>query len=167
MSKIEESLSLFEKNTAKMFDIVDGLTEDQINWKMKLVLDDERWSVNQIIAHVEEVNYFWLSQFEEMLVNPTRSCGRSEEDFVIRQKAVDKADERKLSEMVENIKKSLPIIRDTLGTMTDEQMGLLFPVIGSPSEVPMGFMINHVYPEHVEFHIKHIERTLFAYSQYH
>jgi uncharacterized damage-inducible protein DinB len=153
MSKIQDSLSLFEKNVAKMLDLVGTLSEDQINWKMKLVLDDERWSVRQIVAHMEEVNYFWLAQFKEILAGSSRNCGRTAADYEARLKAVHEADNRPLADITTHIKKSMPLIRETLGAMTDEQMNMLVPVEGAPQKVPLGFMINHVYPEHAEEHI--------------
>lgn len=167
MSEIEEMLSLFEKNTAQMLAMIAGLTEDQINWKLPPVENEEHWSIRQIIAHIEEVNYFWVPQFQEALMNPSTKLGRADEGNKIRQRAVDKADERELSVMVENIKKSLPIIRNALGNMTNEQLKLVFPMKDVETNVPIGFLINHVYPEHVDTHMKQIERTLLDYAQYH
>ncbi len=167
MSEIDEMLTLFEKNTAKMLDMIAGLAEDQINWKLPSVENEEHWSIRQIIAHNEEVNYFWFPQFQEALINPSTKLGRANEGNKIRQMAVDKADERELSEMVENIKKSLPIIRNALGNITNEQLKLVFPMKDVEAKMPIGFLINHVYPEHVDSHMKQIEHTLFDYAQYH
>jgi uncharacterized damage-inducible protein DinB len=171
MSEIEKLLSIFERETAKMLDLVGILTEEQLDWRIPLGKDEESWSVRQIVAHIEEVNYFWYPQFKEALINPSTKLGRSAEDYVIRQTAVDKADSHDLSAQVENIKKSVPVIRAALGNMKDEQMDLEFPMKGVPDEesakINIGFLISHVYPEHIDEHTQQIETILLDYSKNH
>ncbi|GAB6108004.1 DinB family protein [Fusibacter bizertensis] len=169
MREIQNALDVFEKESAKMFELIKDLTDDQINWKMSLVLDDVRWSVREIMAHMEEVNNFWLKQFKEALENPDRHLGRTEEEFEIRQIAVDQSSKRDFNEIVENVKLTVPLVRAVLGNITDDQWEAQYSIVGQPEEVKLhlGFFIDHCYPEHVDFHIKHIERTLFAYGQYH
>jgi len=171
MSEIEKLLSTFETATARLLDLVSTLTEDQLDWRIPPGKDEESWSIRQIIAHIEEVNYFWYPQFTKALADPSTKLGRSAEDYVIRQMAVDTADDRDLAAMVENIKKSVPVIRAALGNMKDEQMDLEFSMKDVPDEesakINIGFLISHVYPEHIEEHIQQIESILLDYSKNH
>ncbi|OCT12148.1 hypothetical protein A8709_30310 [Paenibacillus pectinilyticus] len=171
MSKIEQTLSEFEKHLAEMLTLIDSLTEEQLNWKLfSPVGSNEYWSIRQMIAHVEEVNYFWLPQIKELIANPSRRFGRALEEWAVRKAAVDKANERELSDMLGRIKESIPFIRQELGSITDEQMDLpITPLQEVPPgyEFTLSFLVNHVYPEHIEAHIKQMHRNLFAYTQYH
>lgn len=154
MSKIDASLSEFETKTGAILERVHGLTKDQVDWKLELPLGDDYWSVRQILAHIEEVNYYWIPCIKRLLVDPNGSIGRSPEEMEAREKAIDTAYDRELSEILEGISKSTSNVRKEFGRITDEQYD---GVAG---------IFEHVYPEHVDEHLKHIERTLFAYSQY-
>lgn len=155
MSKIDAALTDFEKKVNVVLDRVNGLTQDQIDWKLEIPLGDDYWSVRQILAHIEEVNIFWIPRIKNLLVDPSSFIGRSPEDLEVRAKAVDTAYDRELPEILNGIKESVKNVRRELGGMTDEQYE------------DIAAIFEHVYPDHIDEHLKHIERTLFAYSQYH
>lgn len=60
MSKVDIELTKFEEKTKVILNRVNGLTRDQIDWKLELPLGDDYWSVRQILAHLEEVNRYWI-----------------------------------------------------------------------------------------------------------
>ena len=166
MSKIDAVISKFNKLNDELFEIVDGLTEGQINWKLQVPLGDDYWSVRQILAHIEEVNFYWIHLLREAINNPTGFAARSPEDMKKRQDAVDNAINRDLSAITYGVKKSIFEANKMLETITDEEYDTMLGKPDDPRSVPYSWLINHVYPEHIEEHIKHIKRTLFAYSQY-
>lgn len=166
MSMIDNAISQFEDNVQEMVQIIDGLTQDQIDWKMIIPLGDDYWSVREIVAHVEEVNYFWPDKIKGLIADPTGRCDRTPAELEDRLEAVAKAKDREWPELYESFKKSVGNMCQALSDVTDEQFGIMLePAPGYTA--PLAFIINHVYPEHVEEHIKHIQRQLFAYSQYH
>ncbi len=166
MNKIEVAISKFEEQMLELYKILDGLTQDQIEWKLVLPLGDDYWSVREIVAHVEEVNYFWPPKLKALLADPTGVVERTPAELDARQQAVTNAKTREWSELYTALKKSADNMRNELSLLTDEQFSTMIePAPGH--KLPLSFLINHVYGEHVEEHIKHIQRQLFAYSQYH
>lgn len=157
----------YQVNLEKLYTIIDGLTDDQMDWKLIIPLGDDYWSVRQILAHIEEVNSFWVGKLHRLIADPQNvSAERNEEELEARQKAVDEAYDKEIQAIMDGIKTSAQAAIDDLKTLTDEELAVTTePAPGV--KLPITFLIDHVYADHIDMHIKHIERQLFAYSQYH
>lgn len=160
-------VSDYQKNLTKMFETIEGLTDDQMDWKLVLPLGDDYWSVRQILAHVEEVNTFWIEKLGRLIRDPENTpAERTEEELAARSKAIDTAYERDINEIIAGIKSSAETAMKYVMTLTEDDLGV--NLAAAPGvKVPVSFLVKHVYPDHIEEHTKHIERQLFAYSQYH
>ena len=91
---------------------------------------------------------------------------RTEEELAIRSKAVDTAYDRDISDIIAGVKSSAEAAIKNMMSLTAEDLAV--QVNATPEvKVPVSFLVKHVYPDHIEEHMKHIDRQLFAYSQYH
>lgn len=160
-------VSDYQKNLTRLFETIDGLTDDQMDWKLVLPLGDDYWSVRQILAHIEEVNLFWIDKLRRLIDDPANTpAERTEEELAVRSKAIDTAYDRDVKDIITGIKSSAETAVKNLMTLSEDELNInLNAALGV--QVPISFLVKHVYPDHIEEHIKHIERQLFAYSQYH
>lgn len=160
-------LATYQENLKKLFKQIDGLTDDQMDWKLVIPLGDDYWSVRQILAHVEEVNSFWVKKLRRLIDDPTHvPVERTEEELAERSKAVDTAYERDIADIIAGIKTSAAAAVKSLMELKDEDMNIQLQATPEV-KIPLSFLVKHVYPDHIEEHMKHIDRQLFAYSQYH
>lgn len=166
MSKIEELKKKYENQQQVLFELLEPLSQDQMDWKLVLPLGDDYWSVREILAHIEEVNCFWINKIEGLIKNPRSEARRTDADMAARQTAISTAYDRELSILLADLHSSFDTANKNLECITDEQLATIIEP-APDQKVPLSFLVSHVYPEHVEEHIKHIERQLFAYAQYH
>ena len=160
-------ITTYQENLKKLFQQIDGLTQDQMDWKLVLPLGDDYWSVRQILAHIEEVNGFWVEKLQRLIADPENTpVERTEEELAIRAKAVDTAYDRDINEIIAGIKSSAEAAVKNLMKLKEDELNI--QLSATPEvKVPLSFIVKHVYPDHIEEHMKHIDRQLFAYSQYH
>lgn len=160
-------VATYQENLKKLFARIEGLTADQMDWKLVIPLGDDYWSVRQILAHVEEVNTFWVGKLRRLIDDPEHvPAERTPEELEVRSKAVDTAYDRDIADIIAGVKSSAEAAIKNMMSLTAEDLAV--QVNATPEvKVPVSFLVKHVYPDHIEEHLKHIDRQLFAYSQYH
>ncbi|WP_067930125.1 DinB family protein [Alicyclobacillus kakegawensis] len=125
----------------------------------------DKWTILQVLAHVEEANTFWMSELKATLADPARKWGRTLQ-HESRLGAVARAHDRSTQDVVEGVRSTQDLIDRTLSSITDQDLQVradhVNPKFGNQ---PLSFLLDHFLVEHISGHIGQIRRNLAAYEQ--
>lgn len=142
----------------RMLAQVQGLPEDRMRKRPAA----EAWSVMEILCHVEEILGYWPEELERVLRNKGGDWGRGLQDER-RLAAVARADQRTTEDVAAGIRRAGEIAQGKLAGLTAEDLRLEAPHRNPKFGVkPMSFLADHFIVEHLEGHIRQIDRTLAA-----
>ncbi|BAB05720.1 DinB family protein [Halalkalibacterium halodurans] len=156
MSQAHHYQSQLRSEITQLVQIVQPLSEEDIYWKPS----HEEWSVMEILCHVEEMLFYWADEFVRVVEARGAEWGRGLQDEA-RLKAVSRAKERELTDVIDGILKAGHHAETQLASLSDEDLALQAPHRNPKFGVkPMSFLVEHFIIEHVQGHIRQIERTL-------
>ncbi|MGY4688507.1 DinB family protein [Salibacterium sp. K-3] len=128
---------------------------------------ENEWSVQEVLAHVEEFPLFFTDELIGMVKYGQKEWGRGLDHFG-RLAAVDKANTRSLPEIVEGIRQTQHITAERLQSLKNEDLQKVVshrnPKFG---EKPMEFLVTHFLIEHLDTHQNQVQRVLRQYEQNH
>lgn len=160
---MQEAIASIHESIDGIVQTVKGLSEEQIRFKPS----DEAWSVQEIVAHVEEVIPYWLNEIERVRQTPGAEWGRGLQDEA-RLAAVAKAGERSISDMLVRIEGMKSLVAERLGALTDEELKREAPSRNPRfGTKPAQFIVDHLLVEHVAKHLGQIQRNLKQFEESH
>jgi uncharacterized damage-inducible protein DinB len=147
-----------EKTIERMLQLVIGLGDGRLRKKP----GPEAWSVMEVLCHVEEAMVYWMEELQRVTRNKGGEWGRGLQDER-RLSAVARADDRTLREVTDGIRNAGEQIKQTLLQLQDEDLSLEAPHRNPKfGTKPMTFLLDHFVVEHLDNHVRQIERTLAA-----
>ncbi|ANB57778.1 dinB superfamily protein [Anoxybacillus sp. B7M1] len=145
-----------EEAVKKIIQKVSLLPEDVVRWKPS----DDEWSIMEILCHVEEVIGYWTRELVRVIQAGGGEWGRGLNDEA-RLAAVCQADARAVSEVIHGIEQAAIWADEQLATLSDEQLALEAPHRNPKfGAKPMTFLVEHFLTEHLDGHLRQIERNL-------
>jgi len=149
-----------EEKLNRMLELADGLDEETLRRKPS----PEKWSVMEVLCHVEEMLEYWMEELQRVVANRGGSWGRGLQDER-RLAAVARADQRTLEDVTAGLRKAGTLVRDTVSKLSDDDLALEAPHRNEKFGVkPMTFLLDHFVVDHLEGHIGQIRRNLESFS---
>nr|WP_258000507.1 DinB family protein [Bacillus sp. Marseille-P3661] len=129
---------------------------DMVNWKPS----EKEWSIAEIVCHVEEINRYWLNELLRVVRNPNDKWGRGLDDPE-RLAAVAASSYNSVEDTLAEISDFKTVIHDKLIDLDDSYLTLVTehrnPKFGVK---PLSFLLDHFMVEHLDGHIKQVERNI-------
>ncbi|MEW9672068.1 DinB family protein [Ammoniphilus sp. 3BR4] len=160
MNNIQEAIQSIHQTTDQIIEAVQPLEANLIEWKPA----DEVWSIMEVLCHVEEATPYWLNEIKQVAKTPGVEWGRGLQHEG-RLAAVASAPHRSLDAVLEGIRNSKEMVQNVLGSLEEQDL-----TTESPSRnprfgtKPLIFIIEHLLVEHLDKHLKQIERNIHQYS---
>ncbi|HZG84562.1 DinB family protein [Paenibacillus sp.] len=155
---VKDSILSIQQTTDQIVRTCERLPQEVLLWKPS----EEKWSVMEVLCHVEEVVPYWLAELQETIESPQRSWGRGLQHEG-RLAAVAVAHERNASEVLRNITNSKRQVEDVLGAISEDELGIEAesrnPRFGTK---PLSFIVEHLLKEHLVTHYQQIMRNIEA-----
>lgn len=161
MSQLDDAIQSLQSTSKRIVEIVSNLPTETVRWKFSA----EKWSIQEILVHVEELIPYWSQEICRVVADPTVQWGRSHSDDA-RLAAVAKASERETTEVLAGIEAAAQRAVNALGALDDEDLK-----IESPSRnprfgtKPMGFVLEDLLVEHVHNHLGQIQRNIEQFAK--
>ncbi len=158
---VKEAINSIQETTDQIVQVSKGLSEQLIRWKPA----EDRWSIMEVLCHVEEVIPYWLKELQAVVASPGIEWGRGIQDEV-RLAAVARADQRSVKDVLQTIESSKKIIQEILGSISDDDLK-----IESPSRNPrfgtksMEYIVDHLLVEHLAKHLNQINRNIEQFAE--
>ena len=134
--------------------------EEVIQWKPS----NEKWSILQVLSHMEEANRFWLQELKRTIANPEIKWGRGF-DHKERLAAVADTTNVRTKEVIQKISAFKTVIRQSLIALNDSDLTIEAthknPKFGTK---PLSFLLDHFMVEHLDAHIAQIQRNIEEYN---
>lgn len=157
MTTVRQYQSEMNNHIDEILDKAEKLSEEIIRWKPS----DEEWSVVQILCHVEEVIVYWIDEFVRVVkAEGNAEWGRGLQHEA-RLEAVQKAEHRVVSDMMNGIQKAREYANEQLSQLKNETL-----LVEAPHRNPkfgvksMDFLVKHFITEHLNNHRNQIERNI-------
>lgn len=158
---MQQAIASIHESIDGIVQTVKGLSEEQIRFKPS----EEAWSVQEIVAHVEEVIPYWLNEIERVRQTPGVEWGRGLQDEA-RLAAVAKAYDRPVSDMLNQIEGMKQLVADRLSGLTEEELKREAPSRNPRfGTKPASFIVDHLLVEHVAKHLGQIQRNLKQFEE--
>lgn len=158
---LKEAIASIHESIDGIVRTVQGLSEEQIRFKPS----EEAWSVQEIVAHVEEVIPYWLNELERVRQTPGVEWGRGLQDEA-RLAAVAKAGERSASDMLAKIEGMKTLVSEKLSGVTEEELKQESPSRNPRfGTKPAQFIVDHLLVEHLAKHLGQIERNMKQFEE--
>jgi uncharacterized damage-inducible protein DinB len=160
MSKLQQAVTSIQLTIDSIVQYAEKLPKEIIYWKP----DENAWSIIEILAHIEEATPYWLTELKQVVESPGIEWGRGL-DHDGRLAAVAQAGQRSLEDVLAGIQVSKQKVKNVLLSLKDEDL-----TIESPSRnprfgtKPMTFIVNHLLVEHLNQHLKQIQRNIQQYE---
>ncbi len=162
MSQIKQYEESILQSISKMVELVKDLPEEQIRWKPSA----EEWSIMETLCHVEEAVYYWLDELERVVANPGE-WGRGLQDEK-RLAAVAAADQTDVADIISRVEKTQSRVKETFSKLKEEDLNIEAPHRNPKFGVkPMRFLVEHFLVEHMDIHVKQIQRVMGQYKERH
>jgi uncharacterized damage-inducible protein DinB len=162
VSQIKQYEESIVQSLAKMVELVKDLPEEQIRWKPSA----EEWSVMETLCHVEEAAHYWLDELERVVAHPSE-WGRGIQDEK-RLAAVAQADQRQVADVLSKVGQIQDRVKEVFAKLSDEQMKIEAPHRNPKFGVkPVSFLVEHFLVEHMDIHVKQIQRVMKQYEERH
>ncbi|PTX64633.1 DinB family protein [Melghirimyces profundicolus] len=134
---------------------VEGLEEGTLRQKPA----PGEWSAQEVLCHVAEANVFWINELKRVVQSPG-PWGRGM-DHEGRLKAVAQAGDRNPSKVIEEIGESGEWADTVLAGLREEDLDVEAPHRNPKFGTrPMSFLLDHFMVEHLDRHIRQIDRIL-------
>jgi uncharacterized damage-inducible protein DinB len=160
---MQEAIASIHESIDGIVRTVRGLSEEQIKFKPS----EEAWSVQEIVAHVEEVIPYWLNELERVRQTPGVEWGRGLQDAA-RLEAVAKAYDRPVAEILNQIEGMKSLVSERLSQVTEEELKRESPSRNPRfGTKPASFIVDHLLVEHIAKHLGQIQRNLKQFEESH
>ncbi|KRE82387.1 hypothetical protein ASG89_14095 [Paenibacillus sp. Soil766] len=157
---LKETIASIHQTTDQIIAACQGLSEEALRWKP----NEESWSVQQVLCHLEEAIPYWLRELQTMINSPETPWGRGLQHEG-RLAAVSDAHERKAPDVLQGLAATKQQVQDVLGSLREEDLQLEAqsrnPRFGTK---PLSFIVDHLLTEHLITHLKQIERNIGAFN---
>nr|WP_268871141.1 DinB family protein [Halalkalibacterium ligniniphilum] len=159
--KLKQYANKVNERVEQLYQLIKELPEEVIRWKPSA----EKWSILQVLSHVEEANRYWTGELKRTAANPHRKWGRGLE-HPERMAALESIDNVSIEEKLLKLKRYKASIRSTFLNLNDLDLSLETthrnPKFGV---MPLQFLIEHFMVEHLEKHISQVKRNLKAFER--
>ena len=158
---IQQAIMSIQQTIDEIVRVSKELPEDVVRWKPA----EDKWSILQVLCHVEEATPFWLKELKAVVQNPGIEWGRGLQHEG-RLAAVNQADQRNIPDVLAGIEQSKSDVQTTLSSLSEDDLN-----IESPSRnprfgtKPMAFIVDHLLVEHLDTHLKQIRRNVQQYKE--
>jgi len=160
---VNEAIASIQRSLDEIVAMAKDLPEAALHWKAA----EDRWSVLEVLCHVEEAIPYWLEEIDRLIRNPGAEWGRGLQDER-RLAAVAGAGSRSLGEVLAGIEQSKRQVQDVLGPLTAEQLERESPSRNPRFGIkPLVFVIEHLLVEHAAKHAGQIARNVEQFKQAH
>jgi uncharacterized damage-inducible protein DinB len=153
---VNKAILSIQQTTDQIIGICEGLSQNALQWKPA----EDKWSVMEVLCHLEEVIPYWLGELQATVKAPQTPWGRGLQHEG-RLAAVAVAHERNVSDVLQNLSRSRQQVQDVLGSLSEEELKLEAqsrnPRFGTK---PMSFIVEHLLVEHVAKHLDQIRRNI-------
>jgi uncharacterized damage-inducible protein DinB len=157
---MKDSVLSIRQTTDQIVQTCHGLSQEMLLWKPA----EDKWSVMEVLCHLEEVIPYWLTELQETIKSPQTPWGRGLQHEG-RLAAVAIAHERNVSEVLQNLIDSKQQVQDVLGAISEEQLRIEAesrnPRFGKK---PLSFIVEHLLKEHLVTHLNQIMRNIKAFE---
>ncbi|GAB7056646.1 MULTISPECIES: DinB family protein [unclassified Paenibacillus] len=160
---IQEAIRSIHDTIDDIVRVSKGLSEDIIRWKPA----EDKWSVIEVLCHVEEATPFWLNEIQALVKSPGIEWGRGLQHEG-RLAAVAAAGGRSTGEVLQGIESSKAQVQAVLGTLTEEDLKAEAPSRNPRfGTKPLQFIVDHLLVEHLITHLNQINRNIGQYREAH
>lgn len=153
---MKDSILSIQQTTDQIVQTCFGLSREMLLWEPA----EEKWSIMEVLCHLEEVIPYWLTELQETIKSPQTPWGRGLQHEG-RLAAVAIAHERNVFEVLRNLIASKQQVQDVLGAISEEQLRIEAesrnPRFGKK---PMSFIVEHLLKEHLVTHLNQIMRNI-------
>ncbi|WP_307322297.1 DinB family protein [Evansella vedderi] len=145
-----------------IIDLGKNQTEETLRWKPA----ENKWSIVDVLCHVEEAHRFWLHELERTVKNPETKYGRGLDHYE-RLAAVENTDTVAVSEVLNKLQRLKSTIRSTLLSLNDRDL-LIEATHKNPKfgTRPLSFLLDHFMVEHQDKHIAQINRNIEQFNSH-
>lgn len=159
MSTVQDYVRQIDEKLARMLEAT-VLPEAVVRWKPA----PDQWSVIEILAHVEEAVAYWVDELFRVIANPGVSWGRTLQHEG-RLAAVARAPGRSTEDVRQGLERVRHMAKQRLAEVRDEDLAIVAPHVNPKfGYKPMRFLVEHFLVEHLEVHLRQIDRNLQRYS---
>jgi len=158
---MQEAIASIQQSLDTTVEMCKDLPQELLRWKPA----EDKWSVIEVLCHVEEAIPYWLDEVGKLVESPGAEWGRGLQD-VRRLAAVAAAESRPLGEVLAAIRQAKEQVQSVLGPLTAEQLGQAAPSRNPRfGTKPLSFVIEHLLVEHAAKHAEQIARNIEQYKQ--
>jgi uncharacterized damage-inducible protein DinB len=159
--KMNEAIASIHSTMDKIVDICLALPEDVIRRKPA----EDKWSIMEILCHVEEAAPYWLQEIEMLLKAPGSEWGRGLQHEG-RLTAVEQAGSRSVQSVLEGLADTKQQVQQLLGSLSEADLAMEAPSRNPRfGTKPIFFIVEHLLVEHVTKHLGQINRNLKEFEQ--
>lgn len=153
---LQHAIQSIHASIDEMVHIAQGLPAETIRQKPA----EDKWSILEIVCHVEEAVPYWLNEIGKLLERPGSEWGRGLQDEA-RLNAVAQADSQSFPLVLQSLKNVKDQVAQVLGGLTDSQLATESPSRNPRFGVkPLSFIVDHLLVEHVAKHVGQIQRNI-------
>lgn len=157
---LQGAIQSIQDTTDRIIQVAQGLPEEVIRWKPS----EDEWSIMEVLCHVAEATPYWLKEIKQLVEMPGTEWGR-ELKHEGRLAAVAQADQRSVSDVLQEIKASKEQVKHVLGSLREVDLKKEAPSRNPRfGTKPMQFIVDHLLVEHVDTHLKQIKRNINAFE---
>lgn len=158
---IQEAIASTQHSLERIISTAKAQPAEVLSWKPA----EDKWSIMEVLAHVDEAVAYWLDEITRLLETPGTEWGRGLQDER-RLAAVAAAGGRSLDEVLSSIDKVKGRVADVLAPITSETLALEAPSRNPRfGTKPLSFVIQHLLVDHAASHVKQIERNIGEYNE--
>lgn len=152
---MNETIAAIHQTTDEIVELTKGLSDELILWKPT----EEKWSIQEVVCHLEEAIPYWLHELQDTLKKPA-PWGRGLQHEG-RLAAVSQAHQRSTADALEGLANTKQQVETILGSIGEDDLKLEAesrnPRFGIK---PMSFIIDHLLTDHLVTHLKQIRRNI-------
>lgn len=114
---VQQSEQSIRHTLDEIINATNQLPNEVINFKPS----EEKWSIMEVLCHVEEAIPYWLDELKRVIESPGSEWGRGLQHEG-RLKAVDEAKTRSLDDVLLKLDQLKPKVHTTLSSVSDEDL---------------------------------------------
>ncbi len=154
--EVKEAIQSIQTSIQEIVSTVKGISPELLHWKPA----HDKWSIMEVLVHVEEAVPYWLNEISRLLENPGTEWGRGLQDPQ-RLAAVANAGSRNLDDVIASIEGMVHEVERILAPISADQLKQESPSRNPRfGTQPLSFVIQHLLVEHVDVHDKQIKRNI-------
>lgn len=157
---LQEAINSIHQSLDQIIATSKELSPEQLTWKPA----EDKWSVMEVLAHVDEAIPYWLEEINRLLEQPGVEWGRGLQDEK-RLAAIAAAGSRSLDDVLASIEKTKGQVAQVLSAISAEALQREAPSRNPRfGTKPLTFVIEHLLVEHADTHVQQIKRNLDEYQ---